>query len=376
MPRPARLLAPHAPLAALVALAACAGGAGEGSRGDLAASAPAVSSAPPGADAGPLVEPPTPSASAKASAPAPRPHAAKLVSFELTGARVAAASLAPAGPRIAACADAAAPASFAGWLTLRADVKPGGALAGLRADDGPGLGPALGSCVEKALAGLVLEGEVKPGAKLVMHASVRPAEPSAPPLPALDPHEVLRRVDGGVCRGMTDHECPPRKICQAPTQRDVACPEGHGLPPPLDWLRADKRLHLAIGGGKTGQRSESVELGRQGATCAVHRVAGDGADPLSPSQSEELDVACAEVEAVWALAQKKLAGASPKGRGEHAHLVSRRVTFTTRSGGGPQAAAVRAWVGESPVDEAFTEVARAATKLGGARATLRLPRLE
>jgi hypothetical protein len=366
-------------LAALagVSVSACSGEAGrEPSVAGLSSASVVVVAPTPSGEA----PSPTGSSSAKVELPAPTPHEVRLVSYELTGleARVAAASLEVAGPRIEACVVAAAPQSFAGWLTVRADVKPGGALAGLVAE---GLGPTLGGCVEKALAPVVLEGLVRPGAKLALHASVRPrasaSDARATPLPALGEHEALLRVDGGLCRGRTDHECPPRKICQAPTQRDVLCPEAHGLPPALDWARADKRLRLAIGGGKTGQGPESVELGREGDACASRRSVGDGVDPLAPKVSEDLPIVCADFDAVWALAQKRLGAARPKSQAGRTHVISRTVAFTTRRPGlAPPLVDLRLWLGESSADEAFAEVARAATKLGAARAKVGLVRLE
>jgi hypothetical protein len=365
----------------LVGSAGAAGCSGDGVRApSVAGPASSATAAPSARGDGDASVSPRATSSAKVLTPEPRPPVVQLVSYELTGleARVAAASLEVAGPRIEACAVAAAPQSFAGWLTVRADVKPGGALAGLAAE---GLGPTLGGCVEKALANVVLEGLVKPGAKVALHASVRPrasaSEARATPLPALGEHEALLRVDGGLCRGRTDHECPPRKICQAPTQRDVQCPEAHGLPPALDWARADRRLRLAIGGGKTGQGPESVELGREGDACASRRSAGDGGDPLAPKVSEDLPIACADFDAVWALAQKRLGAARPKSQAGRTHVISRTVAFTTRRPGlAPPLVDLRLWLGESSADEAFAEVARAATKLGAARAQVGLVRLE
>lgn len=130
----------------------------------------------------------------------------------------------------------------------------------------------LGACVEKLLGDLGLDAAPSAKAELGFALRISPPSEADPTLPEVSDSEELVLEDGGHCLAREKFACKPPAVCGATTEREIRCPEDHGLAPMLEPADASERLELTVSGGKAGQGTQSLVYAQGAERCSLTRI--------------------------------------------------------------------------------------------------------
>lgn len=315
------------------------------------------------------------SAQPGAPASAPIDLDMKIVTLRVAGSesRMLALGLRAALPRLRACFEKASPQAAGGWLDISLSVDAKGVASAVKTKGD--LAKDIGGCAESAISAQIFE--PKEGrAAATIEAGIRFTTVDEKGRPSLSPNDGLFRAPDGTCLALEIFDCPANKQCAAPKERAVACPNELGLPEIAKPGSADRRVDLAVSGGKPGQNSERLVLSRVAERCSVFKTVG-GDDPVDDaSVAEELtDAPCADFDRAWNLAQQKF-GAAKATTKKSAHALTRAVgLWQMGKDGVPVVSEVR-WTGENKkLDSAFSELVGVAAAVAKKRGVLVLGRL-
>lgn len=235
----------------------------------------------------------------------------------------------------------------------------------------------LGACVEKLLGELRLDAAPAAKAELAFALRISPPSEADPTLPEISESEELVLEDGGLCLAREKFVCKPPAACGATTEREVRCPEDHGLAPLLEPADASERLELTVSGGKAGQGTQSLVYAQSAERCSLTRIVDE--PQLTPPERarETVDASCAAFAEARALFESRLAGKKPEGSA-NPHPVGHTVThWRRRKGGEAPVARTTQWTGpEERADASFEALRKLALGSASGAGKLRSSRLD
>ncbi|MBL8742893.1 MAG: hypothetical protein JNK04_17410 [Myxococcales bacterium] len=295
----------------------------------------------------------------------------RIVTLRITGSepRLLATTVRAALPDVRSCFEKAAPKSGR-WVDVTLAVDAAGAPSGVKTKGD--LAADIGACVEAVFAGKTFE--PKAGRVATLEIGIRFTTVDETSRPSLTKNDTLFRSPDGSCLALEVFNCPPNKSCAAPRERPIACPTELGLADIAKPGDADKRIDLAMSGGKSGEAGERVVLSRVGDRCSLYKVVGIGEGGEDAATKELVDVPCADFERIFPLAEQRFAGAkpanpkSPKG-------VTRTVAFWRMGKDSVPIVSEVRWTGENKkLDASFGELVAIVSKAAKGRGALALRR--
>lgn len=294
--------------------------------------------------------------------PAPPPAAleVRFVSFAGKGVelRLVARRLRNAEVAMQACALASA--SARGSLAIDVTLVRAGTVAAASAHGSAAA--LLGECAVQAIRAITFDPLVASSGTFSATAIIRRGVDETQ-LPELASGEALAVQSDATCEGVQSFPCAPHKSCRAAETRKVRCPEAHGVPErkPL----ADKRLVVAVSGGKTGQLGEELTLveGPDQCVLIVHLRIGGGPMDGANEQREEVDIPCARARAAMKTAAALTLHRTARATRPAVHEVTRQWALWKPGKRAPKVV-TGTWTGIAPrADAAFSKAGDALAAL-------------
>jgi hypothetical protein len=324
-------------------------------------------------------EPPPVSARIEAndapSTPRRLDHRVSFVSWkaERVEARLMAARVRERHAGLVACAREASAGTGFLWVGLRYDK---GAKSPEVRSFGD-LGRPLGPCVEKLFGDLELDAASTAKAELVVAMRISPPSEVDPKLPEISESEELVLEDGGHCVAREKFTCKPPAACGATTEREIRCPDDHGLAPMLEPGDANERFELVVSGGKAGQGTQTLVYAQSAERCSLTRIIDEPALTPPERARETVDASCSAFAEARALFESKLAGKKFEGSA-NPHPVGHAVShWRRRKGGEAPVSRTTQWSGPDPrADASFEALRKLAVAAAKGAGKLRSSRLD
>lgn len=239
------------------------------------------------------------------------------------------------------------------------------------------LGRPLGPCVEKLFGDLVLDTASSAKAELVFAMRISPPSEVDPKLPEISEAEELVMEDGGHCLAREKFTCKPPAACGATTEREIRCPEDHGLAPMLEPGDASERVELVVSGGRAGQGIQSLVYAQSAERCSLTRIVDEPGLTPPERARETVDASCSSFAEARALFESKLAGKKFDGS-TNPHPVGHAVShWRRRKAGEAPVSRTTQWSGpDARADASFEALRKLALGAAKGAGKLRSSRLD